>query len=26
VDRRDEVSPWIEGFVNARNWCVENGK
>jgi len=26
ADRRDEVSPWIEGFVNARNWCVENGK
>ncbi|RYD96061.1 MAG: phosphoribosylformylglycinamidine synthase [Sphingobacteriales bacterium] len=23
ADRRDEVSPWIEGFVNARNWCVE---
>jgi len=26
ADRRDEVSPWIEGFVNARNWCVENQK
>ncbi len=20
-DRRDEVSPWLEAFVNARRWC-----
>lgn len=23
---RDEISPWIEGFVNVGNWCVENQK
>ncbi len=23
-NRNDEVSPWIEAFVNARNWIVEN--
>ncbi len=22
----DEVSPWIEAFVNARNWIIENRK
>lgn len=22
--RKDEVTPWVEAFVNARNWCVEN--
>lgn len=21
TDRRDEVSPWLEAFVNARKWC-----
>jgi phosphoribosylformylglycinamidine synthase len=21
--RQDEVSPWLEAFVNAKNWCVE---
>ncbi|NEO42631.1 MAG: phosphoribosylformylglycinamidine synthase, partial [Moorea sp. SIOASIH] len=26
-DRKDdEVSPWIEAFVNARNWVVQNAK
>ena len=20
--RKDEVSPWLEAFVNARNWCL----
>lgn len=24
--RKDEVSPWVEAFVNARNWCVINKK
>ncbi|MBD1430087.1 phosphoribosylformylglycinamidine synthase [Sphingobacterium litopenaei] len=24
--RQDEVSPWLEAFVNARNWCLENKK
>lgn len=23
VDRSDEVSPWIEAFVNAKNWIIE---
>jgi phosphoribosylformylglycinamidine synthase len=23
-DRTDEVSPWIEAFVNARDWIVGN--
>lgn len=22
--RKDEVTPWVEAFVNARNWCVKN--
>ncbi|MFC3196229.1 phosphoribosylformylglycinamidine synthase [Parapedobacter deserti] len=22
--RRDEVSPWLEAFVNAKNWCVKH--
>ena len=22
--RKDEVSPWIEAFVNARNWIIKN--
>ncbi|UUV20631.1 phosphoribosylformylglycinamidine synthase [Paenimyroides aestuarii] len=22
--RKDEVSPWVEAFVNARKWCEEN--
>ncbi|MFT4032609.1 MAG: phosphoribosylformylglycinamidine synthase [Siphonobacter sp.] len=22
-ERKDEVSPWIEAFVNARNWLIE---
>ena len=22
--RKDEVSPWLEAFVNARNWCLED--
>ncbi|MBL6876406.1 MAG: phosphoribosylformylglycinamidine synthase subunit PurQ, partial [Chitinophagales bacterium] len=21
--RKDEVSPWLEAFVNARKWCIE---
>ncbi|MBC9798433.1 phosphoribosylformylglycinamidine synthase [Sinomicrobium weinanense] len=25
-DRNDEVSPWIEAFVNARKWLEGNGK
>ena len=25
ADRRDEVSPWLEAFVNARIW-IENKK
>ncbi len=25
-NRQDEVSPWLEAFVNARNWCVEHRK
>lgn len=24
--RQDEVSPWLEAFVNAREWCVANGQ
>ena len=24
VDRRDEVSPWLEAFVNARKWIENN--
>jgi len=24
--RKDEVTPWVEAFVNARNWCVNNKK
>ncbi|HUH25944.1 MAG TPA: phosphoribosylformylglycinamidine synthase subunit PurQ, partial [Flavobacterium sp.] len=24
--RKDEVSPWVEAFVNARNWCEEHKK
>ena len=24
--RQDEVSPWLEAFVNAKNWCVEHKK
>lgn len=24
--RQDEVSPWLEAFVNARNWCVKHKK
>lgn len=24
--RQDEVTPWLEAFVNARNWCLENKK
>jgi phosphoribosylformylglycinamidine synthase len=24
--RQDEVSPWLEAFVNAKNWCVANKK
>ncbi len=23
ADRNDEVSPWLEAFVNARKWCEE---
>ncbi|TMM53727.1 phosphoribosylformylglycinamidine synthase [Maribacter algarum] len=23
VDRNDEVSPWLEAFVNARNWVLQ---
>ncbi|HBA31148.1 MAG TPA: hypothetical protein DCZ45_11300, partial [Parabacteroides goldsteinii] len=27
ADRKgDEVTPWIEGFVNARKWIEENKK
>ncbi len=26
ADRQDEVTPWIEAFVNAKNWCIENKK
>lgn len=25
-DRKDEVSPWLEAFVNARKWIETNGK
>ncbi|GGW21838.1 phosphoribosylformylglycinamidine synthase [Arenibacter certesii] len=25
-DRKDEVSPWLEAFVNARKWIENNGK
>ncbi|NLR92373.1 phosphoribosylformylglycinamidine synthase [Flammeovirga agarivorans] len=25
-ERNDEVSPWIEAFVNAKNWVAENKK
>ncbi len=25
-DRKDEVSPWLEAFVNARKWVEESGK
>lgn len=25
-DREDEVSPWMEAFVNARKWIESNGK
>ncbi|MFS4492197.1 phosphoribosylformylglycinamidine synthase [Maribacter sp. 2308TA10-17] len=24
ADRNDEVSPWLEAFVNAKNWVLEN--
>lgn len=24
--RQDEVSPWLEAFVNAREWCEGNGE
>ena len=24
--RTDELTPWIEAFVNARNWIAENKK
>lgn len=24
--RKDEVTPWLEAFVNARNWIVEKNK
>ena len=24
--RKDEVSPWVEAFVNARKWCETNKK
>ena len=24
--RQDEVSPWLEAFVNAKNWCEANKK
>jgi phosphoribosylformylglycinamidine synthase len=24
--RQDEVSPWLEAFVNARKWIEENSK
>ena len=23
-DRDDDISPWIEAFINARKWCEEN--
>jgi phosphoribosylformylglycinamidine synthase len=26
TDRNDEVSPWLEAFVNAKNWVLENKK
>ena len=25
-DRQDEVTPWLEAFVNARTWIEENKK
>lgn len=25
-NRTDEVSPWLQAFVNAKNWCVANKK
>jgi len=25
-DRKDHVSPWLEAFVNARNWCLKNNR
>lgn len=24
TDRKDEVSPWLEAFVNAKNWVLKN--
>ncbi len=26
ADRNDEVSPWLEAFVNARQWVLENNR
>lgn len=26
VRKEDEVSPWLEAFVNAKKWCIENKK
>lgn len=26
ADRQDEVSPWLEAFINAKNWCLEHKK
>lgn len=23
-DRQDEVTPWIQAFLNARNWCLDH--
>lgn len=25
-DRKDEVTPWVEAFVNARDWLIEKNK
>lgn len=25
-DRNDEVSPWLQAFVNAKDWCVKFGE
>jgi phosphoribosylformylglycinamidine synthase len=23
LERNDEVSPWLEAFINAKNWVLE---
>ena len=24
--RQDQVTPWLEAFINAKEWCVNNKK